>query len=173
MSTAWTIYESPLGPLTLIGGPKGLSALHFPGRSGPLDEAHQNPSAFAPVVKQLEQYFAARRPTFELTLDLSGTPFQRRVWQQLCAIPYGTTLGYGRLGDAIGRPDRVRAVAAAVGKTPTPIIIPCHRAIAPNADLTGYLGGLHRKRALLDFEAAISHREPPPAVWAARQLTLN
>jgi methylated-DNA-[protein]-cysteine S-methyltransferase len=172
--SAWTHYESPLGPLTLIGGPEGLSNLYFRGRSGPLDEADHNPQLFTVSTQQLDEYFVGQRAAFDLDLNLGGTPFQRRVWQQLCAIPYGSTLSYSALARTIGRPDRVRAVAAAVGKTPTPIIIPCHRAVAANGDLTGYLGGLHRKRALLDFEAAISHQLPTlPAVWAARQITLN
>jgi methylated-DNA-[protein]-cysteine S-methyltransferase len=172
MTAAWTIYHSPLGPLTLIGGPAGLSAVRFPGRGEPLDETRQDPGAFEAVTEQLDQYFVGARAGFALPLDVDGTPFQRRVWQQLCAIPQGTTLTYTALANAIGRPDRVRAAAAAVGRTPVPIIIPCHRVIAANGDLTGYLGGLHRKRALLDFEAATSRREPPFA-WATRQLSLN
>lgn len=173
MSSAWTIYESPLGPLTLTGGATGLTALYFPGRSAALDEAGQNQVLFAAAIEQLEQYFAGERVGFDLSLELAGTPFQQRVWRQLLAVPYGRTVSYGELTTAIGRPDRVRAVAAAIGRTPTPIIIPCHRAIAANGDLTGYLGGLQRKQTLLDFEAAVTHRDPPAAVWPARQLSFG
>jgi methylated-DNA-[protein]-cysteine S-methyltransferase len=172
VTNLWTTYESPLGPLTLIGGPDGLSALDFPGRGAALDETLRRPEAFTAVVDQLEQYFVGTRTEFNLPLDLHGTPFQRRVWARLAAIPYGETISYGRLAEAIGRPDRVRAAAAAVGRTPVPIIVPCHRVIAANGDLTGYGGGLHRKQALLALEAATRRREPPPAVWAYRQLSL-
>ena len=172
MNTAWTVYESPLGPLTLIGGPSGPSALRFPGHGFPLNEAHRKPEAFATVVVQLDEYFAGTRTEFDLPLDLGGSAFQRRVWGQLRAIPYGKTLSYAGIANAIGRPDRVRAAAAAIGKTPIPIIIPCHRAIATNGDLTGYLGGLDRKQALLALEEATCRRDPPPAVWAHRQLSL-
>jgi methylated-DNA-[protein]-cysteine S-methyltransferase len=173
MSQPWTIYESPLGPLTLVGGPGGLRALYFPGRSGPVDEHDRDDSHFDDVAHQLEEYFTASRWRFDLRLDLVGTPFQREVWAQLSAIPYGSTRSYSQLARAVGRTDRIRAVAAAVGRTPVPIIIPCHRAVAADGALTGYLGGLHRKRALLDFEAAISNSEPVPAVWAHRQLSLT
>ena len=88
------------------------------------------------------------------------------------AIPFGATISYGALADAIGRPDRVRAVGATVGRTPVPIVVPCHRVIGANGDLTGYGGGLQRKRALLDLEAAVAGGEPPPAVWQGRQLAM-
>jgi methylated-DNA-[protein]-cysteine S-methyltransferase len=94
------------------------------------------------------------------------------VWGQLRAIPFGSTVSYGELAGAAGRPDRVRAVGAAVGRTPIPIIVPCHRVIGADGSLTGYRGGLQRKRTLLDLEAAVSRREPLPEVWTARQLSL-
>jgi methylated-DNA-[protein]-cysteine S-methyltransferase len=172
MSGAWSIYESPLGPLTLVAGAAGLTALHFPGRGGPFEEADRDDDALAGARVQLDEYFAGERTTFELPLELGGTPFQQRVWEQLRAVPHGTTVSYSALGAAIGHPDRARAVGAAVGRTPVPIIVPCHRVLGSGGDLTGYGGGLHRKRALLDFEAAVSRSEPVPAVWAARQLSL-
>jgi methylated-DNA-[protein]-cysteine S-methyltransferase len=147
------------------GGPRGLTALEFPGRGGPRDEAARDPDALAGAVAQLEEYFAGRRTRFELPLDLAGTPFQRAVWEELLAIPYGTTISYTALAQALGRPDRVRAAAAAVGKTPVPIIVPCHRVVGIHGSLTGYGGGLQRKRALLDLEAS---RTPLPL----RQLAL-
>jgi methylated-DNA-[protein]-cysteine S-methyltransferase len=109
----WTTYESPLGPLTLIGAAAGLAALHFPGRSGPLDESRRDAGAFAEAVRQLDEYFAGERRSFELPLDLRGTTFQRRVWETLRGIPYGTTRTYTSLASAIGRADHVRAAAAA------------------------------------------------------------
>jgi methylated-DNA-[protein]-cysteine S-methyltransferase len=162
---AWTTYESPLGPLTLRAGARGLTALEFPGRGGHRDEAARAPAAFDDAVAQLEEYFAGRHTRFELPLDLGGTPFQRAVWDELLTLPYGTTTSYTALARALGRPDRVRAAAAAVGRTPVPIIVPCHRVVGLDGSLTGYGGGLHRKRALLDLEAS---RTPLPL----RQLAL-
>ena len=172
MTGAWTIYESPLGPLTLHGGPAGLARMYFPGRSETLDESRRDPAALASAVAQLDEYFAGERQTFELTFDLAGTPFQRQVWDALQRIPYGSTTSYGELARTIGRLDRVRAVGAAVGRTPIPIIIPCHRVIGADGSLTGYGGGLHRKQALLDHEAAHATGHDPPAQWRVRQLAL-
>jgi methylated-DNA-[protein]-cysteine S-methyltransferase len=169
MNLNWTTYESPFGALTLIGSPDGLARLYFPGQAGPPDEARRDPETFRDAVAQLDEYFAGRRQRFELALDLVGTPFQRSVWEQLAAIPCGETRAYGELARAIGRPDRARAVGAAVGRTPVPIIVPCHRAVGADGGLTGYLGGLPLKRALLDLEAAVSGGEPLPDVWAGRQ----
>jgi methylated-DNA-[protein]-cysteine S-methyltransferase len=151
--TAWTIYQSPLGPLTLIRGSRGLSAVRFPGGTLP-DQARRRPQALEAATSQLDEYFAGERREFELELDLAGTPFQLRVWEALRAIPYGTTISYGELARTIERPDRVRAVGSAVGRTPVPIIVPCHRVIGADGSLTGYGGGLDRKRALLELEGA-------------------
>ena len=169
---AWTVCESPLGPLTLVGDDDGLRALYFPGRSDPLDEAARDSAPFADAIGQLEEFFAGRRRRFDLPLRLDGTPFQRRVWAALRAIPFGATRSYGALADEIGRPDRVRAVGAAVGRTPVPIIVACHRVIGADGSLTGYGGGLQRKQALLDLESAVSGGTPPAPVWAGRQLSL-
>jgi methylated-DNA-[protein]-cysteine S-methyltransferase len=172
MTGAWTIYDSPLGPLTLHGGPAGLTRVCFPGRTDPLDESRRDPAALASALTQLDEYFVGERQTFELTFDLAGTPFQRHVWEALQRIPYGSTTSYGELARTIGRLDRVRAVGAAVGRTPIPIIIPCHRVIGADGSLTGYGGGLHRKQALLDHEAAHATGEDPAAHWRVRQLAL-
>jgi methylated-DNA-[protein]-cysteine S-methyltransferase len=149
----WTTYVSPLGPLTLHGGPDGLTALEFPGDGAPRDEAARAPDLFAEAVAQLDAYFAGELRRFDLELDLRGTPFQLDVWQRLLEIPCGETTSYGALARALGRPDGVRAVGAAVGRTPVPIIVPCHRVVASDGKLTGYRGGLERKRALLALEA--------------------
>jgi methylated-DNA-[protein]-cysteine S-methyltransferase len=156
MNTTWTIYESPVGALTLVSGPRGLTRLYFPGHAGPMDEASHDPDSLADAMAQLEEYFAGRRRRFELDLDLLGTPFQQSVWAQLAAIPHGETRAYGDLARAMWRPGRARAVGAAVGRTPVPIIVPCHRAVGANGALTGYLGGLALKRTLLDLEASVS-----------------
>jgi len=168
---AWTVVESPLGPLTLIGDHNGLHAVYFRGRSGPLDEATRDAAPFAEATTQLGEYFAGERQTFDLPLTLSGTGFQRRVWDALRTIEYGDTRSYGEVASAIGRLDRIRAVGAAVGRTPVPIIVPCHRVIGADGSLTGYGGGLQRKQALLDLEAGVRGGAAAP-VWAGRQLSL-
>ena len=147
MTTA--LLQTPIGPLTLHGGVDGLTALAFG------DEA-EGPDApeLAAAATQLEQYFAGDRDRFEVDLDLRGTPFQREVWDLLLAIPHGETTTYSDLATRMGRPRHVRAVAAAVGRTPVPIIVPCHRVLARDGALTGYRGGLPVKRALLDLEGA-------------------
>jgi methylated-DNA-[protein]-cysteine S-methyltransferase len=154
-NTIWTTYEGPLGPLTLVGGDAGLSSLEFPG-AAPRDESDRDPLAFADVTAQLDEYFDGERRMFNLQLDLRGTPFQLAVWEQLRTIPYGTTVSYGELADRINRPDRVRAVGGAVGRTPVPIIVPCHRVIGADGSMTGYGGGLARKRLLLELESRVA-----------------
>ena len=150
---SWTTYESPIGRLTLRGDSDVLIAIHFPGRLGGLSADARDPAAFAGVTRQLDEYFAGERREFDLPLRLDGAPFERAVWQQLLAIPYGATVCYGELARAIGQPDEFRAVGAAVGRTPVPIVVPCHRVVGSDGSLTGYGGGLDRKRALLDLEA--------------------
>jgi methylated-DNA-[protein]-cysteine S-methyltransferase len=171
--TAWTIYESPLGPLTLVAGRGGLTSVQFPGRADPRDESDRRPSAFAATLKQLDEYFAGDRRAFELELGIGGTPFQREVWRRLLEIPYGATTSYSALAQLIGRADRVRAVAAAIGRNPVPIVVPCHRVVAIDGALTGYLGGLQRKRALLDLESRAAAGLAPEPAWSFRQLTLS
>jgi methylated-DNA-[protein]-cysteine S-methyltransferase len=170
---SWSVYESPLGPLTLIGGPAGLAGVRFPGKGPALREADHDPDALADAAHQLEEYFTGRRRSFELRLDLRGTPFQRAVWDQLQALPYGTTVSYGELARRIERPDRVRAVGGAVGRTPVPIIVPCHRVIGSDGSLTGYGGGIHRKAALLSLESSVAAGGGPEPAWHFRQLAMS
>jgi methylated-DNA-[protein]-cysteine S-methyltransferase len=172
MAAPWTTYESPLGPLTLVGEAGGLSGLRFPGRGPALDEAAHRPDAFGAAVEQLEEYFAGERRRFELNLDLRGTPFQQAVWRQLLELPFGTRISYAELAARIGRPDRVRAVGGAVGATPVPIVVPCHRVVGSDGSLTGYGGGLQRKQALLDLEGRVAHGHRPEPAWTFRQLAL-
>ncbi|HEX6688488.1 MAG TPA: methylated-DNA--[protein]-cysteine S-methyltransferase [Solirubrobacterales bacterium] len=156
----WTTYESPLGLLTAIGGPGGIGRIHFPGHAPRLSEAARRP--MTETIAQLDEYFAGERKGFDLPLDLDGSPLQKLVWARLRQIPYGSTISYGELAGEIEESAypgglephrRVRAAAAAVGQTPTPILVPCHRVIGADGSLTGYGGGLQRKRALLDLEA--------------------
>jgi methylated-DNA-[protein]-cysteine S-methyltransferase len=161
-----------VGPLTLLGDHDGLHGVYFRGRSGPLDEATRDPALFADAVEQLGEYFAGQRLAFDLPLVLAGTPFQRQVWQVLETIEYGATRSYGDVAAEIGRLDRIRAVGAAVGAVPVPIIIPCHRVIGADGSLTGYGGGLQRKQALLDLESRVNGGGAPSGVWAGRQLSL-
>jgi methylated-DNA-[protein]-cysteine S-methyltransferase len=151
-AAAWDTYDSPIGPLTLVAGETGLAALHFPGQAPALREQDRRPDALAAAAAQLDEYFAGERQAFELDLDLSGTPFQEAVWGELRELSYGTTVSYKELAERVGRPDLVRAVGAAVGRTPVPIVVPCHRVVGSDGALTGYRGGLERKRALLDLE---------------------
>jgi methylated-DNA-[protein]-cysteine S-methyltransferase len=172
----WTIYESPLGPLTISAGPGGIDRVCFPGQSPRLEAAARG--SMTAVVDQLDEYFAGERKAFDLALELGGTPLQKLVWARLRQIPYGTTISYGELAEPIEAAafpaglepyQRVRAAAAAVGQTPTPILLPCHRVIGADGSLTGYGGGLQRKRALLDLEGVGGGRSQAKA---AAQLAL-
>jgi methylated-DNA-[protein]-cysteine S-methyltransferase len=149
---SWDVVDTPIGRLTLEAGPRGLAALHFPGQEPALDPARRDPDALAPAAEQLREHFAGERRGFDLELDLAGTPLQLAVWERLQAIPYGETVTYAALADELGRPAAARAIGAAVGRTPVPIIVPCHRVVGSDGSLTGYGGGIERKRALLDLE---------------------
>lgn len=117
--------------------------------------AFDHPGRAAHVAVQIREYFAGQRTTFEIETDPSGTEFQRRVWHALATIPFGETQGYAELARRIGSPTASRAVGRANGANPIPIVIPCHRVIGANGDLTGYGGGLERKEVLLRLEGAL------------------
>jgi methylated-DNA-[protein]-cysteine S-methyltransferase len=171
MNDQSAIFQSPFGPLTLLAGERGLQRLYFPGTAPAFfDDFDGDRERIGVAIEQLEQYFAGERTAFELPLDYPGTPFQRSVWDALRGIPYGTTTTYGALGRMLGA--QPRAVGAAVGATPIPIIIPCHRVIGSDGSLTGYGGGLDRKRALLALEASSGDRDAFDAAWRERQLAL-
>ena len=171
----WDVYESPIGPLTLIAGPAGLRGLWFPGKTpAPPEEAR---AALPAVTEQLDAYFAGERCAFEVDLDMRGPELDREVWRRLLDIPYGKTESYGELarrvdpdlfGPGVEAWQRARIVGAANGRNPVSIIVPCHRVIGADGSLTGYGGGLHRKQALLELEGA---GRPDPA-WGARQTSL-
>jgi methylated-DNA-[protein]-cysteine S-methyltransferase len=143
---------TPIGTLTLVGSEAGLSAVHFEG-SGL--EADGGCPLLDEAAGQLEAYFSGDRRHFDLPLDLAGTPFQLRAWHALAEIPYGTTVSYAEQARRLGRPSAVRAVGAANGRNPVPIVLPCHRVVGSDGSLTGFGGGLDVKRALLDHEARV------------------
>jgi methylated-DNA-[protein]-cysteine S-methyltransferase len=159
--TAWTPYESPLGVLTIVRTVSGaLNGLRFPG-GAPLDPADRR--EMPDVVAQLDEYFAGERREFDLDVELSGTPFQLRVWERLREIPYGSTASYGEVAADLDREvfpsglephERARAVGTEIGRTPVPIVVPCHRVVGADGSLIGYGGGLERKQALLELESS-------------------
>ena len=154
------LFASPLGEILLVSDGETLSGLYFEGQKyvPELPEAEKDPSL--PVFKSarawLERYFAGEKPEVDLPLCAAGTAFQRAVWDLLKEIPYGATVTYGELAERLaarrGRPCSARAVGAAVGRNPISVIVPCHRVLGADGSLTGYAGGLARKRALLQLE---------------------
>jgi methylated-DNA-[protein]-cysteine S-methyltransferase len=134
----------------LVAGPEGLRAIRFHAAAEPADGARN--ALLEETARQLQRYFAGEAREFDLPLDMQGTEFQKRVWRELLAIPYGETRGYGELAAAMGAPKAVRAVGAANGANPIPIVVPCHRVIGASGKLVGYGGGLELKRRLLELE---------------------
>ncbi|WP_405626597.1 methylated-DNA--[protein]-cysteine S-methyltransferase [Streptomyces sp. NBC_00016] len=150
-----TIVDSPYGPLTLVADDGVLCGLYMTEQRHRPPEENFGPrddTLFGDAEEQLEAYFAGELKEFSLELRLHGTPFQRSVWDGLRKIPYGETRTYGELAEALGNPTASRAVGLANGRNPIGIIVPCHRVIGAGGGLTGYGGGLDRKRRLLDFE---------------------
>lgn len=176
VETGWTICEGPVGPLTVVAGEAGIRGVWFEGQAPALEAAGRR--AMPAVAAQLAEYFEGERREFELELDLRGEPLQLAVWEQLRGIPYGETTSYGELTKRVD-PElfpaelepykRIRLAAATIGRTPTPIIVPCHRVIGADGSLTGYGGGLERKRTLLDLERRVAG---PPANADTDQLAL-
>ena len=152
----FTFIHSPTGILKIEGNKEGISAITF------VEEAVQQtpqtviPEVLEDAVYQLEEYFSRKRTTFDLLLNPEGTPFQKRVWEALLKIPYGTTVSYLDMAKTLGDPKVIRAAASANGKNPISVIIPCHRVIGSDGSLTGYAGGLHRKKWLLAHESPIT-----------------
>ena len=151
----YEVISSPVGLLTLIAGDDGLQSLLW---------GDQTPSSGEPArgrnrilnetIRQLGEYFAGRRTEFDLPLAPVGTPFQQRVWQELRKIPYGQCITYGEQAKRLAKPTAARAVGAANGRNPISIIVPCHRVVGANGDLTGFAGGLKTKAQLLKLEQA-------------------
>lgn len=156
----YTEHVSPLGTLLLAASDKGLCGVYFEQHkyfNGPQgwqrDDGHPH---LRNAQRQLDEYFAGRRERFELALDLNGTPFQRAVWQELLALPFGTTSSYSVIAQRVGRAEAVRAAGTAIGRNPVSIIVPCHRVLGTTGALSGYAGGLERKQRLLALEEAVA-----------------
>ena len=148
-----TVVESPIGPLGLVASDTGLQSVLFDGSSM---QAQGSSPVLAEAARQLEAYFDGELVAFDLPLELNGTEFQRRCWLALATIPYGQTVSYGEQARRLGlAPDAARAVGAANGQNPLPIVLPCHRVIGADGSLTGFGGGLHVKRYLLEHEGAL------------------
>lgn len=170
MTSRYGTFATLLGPMIAIVDEAGtLTHLDFleherdagayvarQARKGPT--ARPGKAAIARVARSLKEYFAGQRQEFDLPLNAKGTPFQHRVWAELVRIPYGTTISYGELARRVGRPTASRAVGRANGTNPIAVVVPCHRVIGANGDLTGYAGGLAIKAALLALEGALPQR---------------
>jgi methylated-DNA-[protein]-cysteine S-methyltransferase len=160
------LMESPIGVLTLINSDGVLSGLYTgehrrgPGAEELGERAHMG---FERAEAELREYFEGRRRRFTIPLAIGGTTFQREVWKRLCEIPFGETRTYGQIAEEIGNAKAVRAVGLANGRNPISIVVPCHRVIGSDGSLTGYGGGIERKRFLLELEGAVA---------PARQMTL-
>lgn len=151
--------DSPVGTLLLLGDGKALSGLYMHDqrhRPALPDGCEQNDRVFRDAREQLKAYFNGKLQRFELALAGEGSAFQRSVWKALCKIPFGETESYGGLARRIGKPNASRAVGLANGKNPIGIIVPCHRVIGANGTLTGYGGGLERKKWLLEHERRVA-----------------
>jgi len=148
---------SPVGELLLVGDGQVLSGIYFPGhapvpRIGP---ASEDAEAFGDAASQLDEFFGGRRTSFDLDLDLRGTPFQLGAWEALRRIPYGGVATYGEVAAAAGRAGAARGAGHAIARNPVSIVVPCHRVVGAGGRLTGYAGGLGRKQALLDLERRV------------------
>ncbi|ELV8624346.1 methylated-DNA--[protein]-cysteine S-methyltransferase [Vibrio cidicii] len=152
----YTIAPSPLGEMTLQANDEGILGIWFTTQTTLPDDLGQenaNHSVLSLALTQLDEYFSGKRTQFDLPIAAKGTAFQMQVWQALTTIPYGETWSYQELANAVGNPKAVRAVGLANGKNPVSIVVPCHRVIGKNGKLTGYAGGIERKRWLLEKES--------------------
>lgn len=158
--TYYTEHQSPLGTLVLAASERGLCGVYFEehkyfnGTEGwQRDDAHP---LLQKAARQLDEYFAGQRSTFDIDLDLRGTSFQQAVWRALQALPFGSTTSYGAIAKALANPNAIRASGTAIGRNPVSIIVPCHRVVGISGSLSGYAGGLERKHYLLAFERGAS-----------------
>jgi methylated-DNA-[protein]-cysteine S-methyltransferase len=157
MTATHTVIDSPIGELTLVAGDGVLSGIYFPGHwhmPAPEVFGTRSEGGFEQAQEQLGEYFAGERAEFKLATTIAGDEFQRRVWELIDRIPYGQTTTYGEMADELGDPALAREVGAAVGRNPLSIVVPCHRVVGKDGKLTGYAGGLERKRFLLELEGA-------------------
>lgn len=157
--TRFSHVDSPVGRLLVAADDAGVRAIAFQANRHPVARAAGWREGHHPLIElarqQLDEYFAGARRTFDLPLAPEGTDFQQAVWLALAEIPYGRTISYAELARRVARPSAVRAVGAANGRNPLPIVLPCHRVIGTNGDLTGFGGGLPTKRFLLELEGAL------------------
>jgi methylated-DNA-[protein]-cysteine S-methyltransferase len=150
---SYAVYDSPLGPLTLVDREGAVAGLYMTEhRHLPAIEGTRDDSLLPELQEQLTAYFARDLKEFHVRVAVAGTPFQQRVWSALTEIPYGETWSYAALAEHIGSPKAVRAVGLANARNPVSIVVPCHRVVGKDGSLTGYGGGLARKRQLLDLE---------------------
>jgi methylated-DNA-[protein]-cysteine S-methyltransferase len=155
MNRTHTTIDSPLGELTLVAEDRALCGLYFPGHwymPDPDFFGARSERGFEPAERQLTEYLAGERTEFDLPTTVAGNEFQRRVWKLIDRIPYGRTTTYGEMAAELGDPTLARKVGGAVGRNPLSVIVPCHRVVGKDGKLTGYAGGLDRKRFLLELE---------------------
>ncbi len=160
--SAWC--QSPIGPIKITGTANAISEIVFARRSDPVHG--RTPDELMPAVRQLEEYFRGERREFTVRLAAAGTVFQQRVWAELGKIPFGATATYGGIAASMDMPGAARAVGRANHLNPVAIVIPCHRVIGANSELTGYGGGLWRKRWLLEHERSVALIGAPAAAPA-------
>jgi methylated-DNA-[protein]-cysteine S-methyltransferase len=168
MTATHTTIDSPLGELTLVAADGVLSGLYFPGHWYPPGRdalGTRSEHGFEPAEAQLAEYFAGERTAFDLPTRLVGDEFQRRVWESIDGISYGETTTYGEMAAELGDPTLARRVGAAVGRNPLSVVVPCHRVVGKDGKLTGYAGGLERKRLLLELEAPAAAAAPEPRLF--------
>jgi methylated-DNA-[protein]-cysteine S-methyltransferase len=151
----YTHVDTPIGKLTVVAAGTGIRRILWEGEAPPEGAVEGGSDILDAAVTQIREYFSGARTTFDLPLDLGGTPFQQKVWRELGSIPFGTTISYGEQARRIGRPQAARAVGAANGRNPVPVVLPCHRVIGSGGALTGFGGGLDTKRTLLRHEAEV------------------
>lgn len=162
MTATHTTIDSPIGALTLVARDGVLSGIYFPGHwhmPAPEVFGTRSECGFEQAREQLGEYFAGERIEFELATAIAGEEFQRQVWELIDRIPYGETTTYGEMAHELGDSALAREVGGAVGRNPLSIVVPCHRVVGKDGKLTGYAGGLERKRFLLELEGAAGRVE--------------
>jgi methylated-DNA-[protein]-cysteine S-methyltransferase len=155
--------DTPIGRLTLVASDDGLREIHFPNETGGRPDGPADPQhpVLAETARQLAEYFAGERTDFDLPLRPAGTDFQLAAWRGLTRIPYGRTVSYGEQARRLGLAGKARAVGAANGRNPLPIVVPCHRVIGADGSLVGFGGGLETKAWLLDHERRVAGETLP------------
>ena len=153
-------YDSPQGRMLLVANDEGLCGVYFDGQKylpdiDPAWRHDPNHTTLEQAKRELEEYFAGERKRFEAALAPEGTPFQRAVWRAISTVAFGETITYGELAKRAGSPGSARAAGAATGRNPISVIVPCHRIVGSDGSLTGYAGGIERKRALLALESGV------------------